>query len=73
MKSLNDINLENILGAGEALTKIELALVAELALRLAAGNRQSNNPIAIVQSCLRMIAIGEKLPSDLRNKILNPN
>ena len=70
LKPLRVINIENILGAGEDLTKIELAIVAELALKLAAGNRHSSNVVSLIQGCLKMIAIGEKLPSDLRLRIL---
>ena len=62
--------LENILGVGEDLSKLTFALVSELALKLASGNGNATCPEAMVKSCLKVIAIGEKLPTALRKSML---
>ena len=62
--------LENILGVGEDLPKLTFALVSELALKLASGNGNATCPEAMVKSCLKVIAIGEKLPTALRKSML---
>ena len=68
---LRNINLENIMGAGDNLSKIELAIVSELALRLASGNVNATCPLTLVRNTLRTVAIGEKMATDLRRTMLN--
>ena len=71
LPAINEITLETILGAGESLTKIQLTLVSELALRLAAGNINMVSPTIIVKNCLKTISIGEKLSSEMRRNMLD--
>ena len=68
---MSSISLVNILGAGDDhLTKVELAIRAELTLRLAAESKCAICPISMVENSLKTVAIGEKLPTELRNQIL---
>ena len=71
MKEVGQLTIENILGAGVHLTKIDLAIRAELTLRLASGNTNIDCPVATVKNALKMIAIGENLPSELQRAIKN--
>ena len=66
LKEVGELSLENILGAGEHVTRIELAIQAEVALRLASGVNRETCPTALVKSSLKMILIGEKLSSELK-------
>ena len=70
---LSEITLETILGAGEALNHLEHTLVAELALKLAAGNINKLSPEIMVKGCMKIVAIGEKLPLDTRRALLHLN
>ena len=71
MKEVGQLTIENVLGAGVHLTKIDLAIRAELTLRLTSGNTNIDCPVATVKNALKMIAIGEKLPPELRIAIKN--
>ena len=68
---LGQVTIENILGAGEDTTNVELALRAELTLRLAAGNSTPICPLALVKITLKTIAIGENLECEQRKLILS--
>ena len=57
--------LENILGAKDNLSKLELALNAELVHRLASSNEQPN-PDSLVRSIGKFIYHSETLDSDLK-------
>ena len=70
LSPIEEIKLETILGAGETLNKLEQTLVAELALKLAAGNINKLSPLDMVKSSLKVIAIGERLPTELRRSLL---
>ena len=70
LSPIEEIKLETILGAGEALNKLEQTLVAELALKLAAGNINKLSPLNMVNSSLKVIAIGERLPTEVRRSLL---
>ena len=55
-QQVSQVTTENILGAGEDTTNVELALRAELTLRLAAGNRTPICPLALVKITLKTIS-----------------
>ena len=71
LSEVGNLTVENILGAGEQLTKIDLAIRAELTIRLASGNNIGSCPNVIVTNALKMIALGENLPLELRRAFQN--
>ena len=60
LSTLTRISIENVLGANEATTKIELALQAELIHKLASRNK-INCPKQLVKSVAQVIGYSEKL------------
>ena len=68
LNPLSDLSLENLVGAKDRLSKVELALNAELILKL---TTRSDNYCAsqVVKSTLRIIGLSEPLPMGLKTSI----
>ena len=67
MNSLSDLTLENLIGAKDRLNKLELALQAELLIKLTSKG-EGYCPKQLVESTLKMIENNEKLNDEKRNQ-----
>ena len=65
---MTDLTIENLLGAKDQLSKIELALNAELLLKLSTRS-EAYCPNQLAYSALKLIGYSERLDPDLLNKI----
>ena len=70
LTALSDLTIENILGAKDRITKIELALNAELIHKLAARSEHAY-PDKLAKSVVRLIYQSEYLRSELKEAIEN--
>ena len=68
LKPLTDISLESILGAKDKLSKLELALQAELLLKII-SNSEKYTPERLVKSSLQVISYCERLEKQTLEKI----
>ena len=68
LSSLTDRSIESLLGIKDNLTKLELALNAELIHKLSTRS-EVYCPKAVVKSVLKFISYAEKLGSDMKEKI----
>ena len=67
LRCLTDLTIENLMGAKDKLSKIELALNAELILKITSkGEGYSSSQL--VRSTLQLIGNSERMNQDLRNK-----
>ena len=71
LQPLNQVTLENVLGAGPAQTpeKIALTLRAELASRLITIGGSTYCPNALIRACVKTIYTVENLNQDSRDKL----
>ena len=67
LTSLSDFSIENLVGAKDNLSKIELTLQAELLHRLTSLNKISC-PNRLVKAVIKFIGLSEKLEPDLKAK-----
>ena len=67
LESLTDLSIENLVGAKDNLTKIELALNAELIHRLTARN-EAFQPKVLVKAVVKLIGNSERLDRTLKDK-----
>ena len=65
LKQLTDLSIENLLGAKDKLSKIELALNAELLHRLSAMGSAEYCPNQMVRAAIKLIRCCEPLTSEL--------
>ena len=65
---MTDLTIENLLGAKDQLSKIELALNAELLLKLSTRS-EAYCPNQLAYSALKLIGYSERLDPDRINKI----
>ena len=72
LNQLTDHSIENLLGAKDRLSKIELALQAEVLLKIISTG-EGYDPERLVKSCIKVIGYSERLPQDLRDKLKNEN
>ena len=70
LNPLSDHSLENLLGAKDRLTKIELALQAELLLRII-SSKAGYNPERLIKTCAKVIFYSERLQGELRERLKN--
>ena len=68
LNQLSDSTIENILGAKDRLSKIELALQAEVLLRIISSSERYI-PDVIVKASVRLIYHSEKLNPELKEKL----
>ena len=68
LNQLSDSTIENILGAKDRLSKIELALQAEVLLRIISSSERYI-PDVIVKASVRLIYYLEKLNPELKEKL----
>ena len=64
---LTDLSIENLIGAKDNVTKIELALQAELIHRLTSTN-ESFQATGIVRSVVKFVGYSERLTPELKTK-----
>ena len=67
LHQLTDHTLENIIGAKDEVGKIELALQAELLLKLISRS-DGYDPVRLVDATVKVISYCERLNLDLRDK-----
>ena len=72
LNQLTELNIDNLLGAKDRLNKIELALHAELLLRLISAS-DGYDPERLVNSSIKVIGYSERLAPELREKFKNEN
>ena len=70
LNQLSDYSLENLLGAKDKLKKVELALQAELLLKIT-SHRNGYHPETLVQACAKVISYSERLEPDLKERFKN--
>ena len=70
LNQLSDLSIENLLGAKDRLNKIELALQAEVLLKLI-SNGDRYEPKRLVNSSLKVISYCERLEADMLGKLKN--
>ena len=70
LNRLTDHSFENILGAKDKLTKVELALQAEVLLRII-SSQESYNPESLIKASTKVIYHSERLSRDLKNIFTN--
>ena len=70
LNQLSDLSIENLLGAKDRLNKIELALQAEVLLKLI-SNGDRYEPKRLVNSSLKVISYCERLDADMLGKLKN--
>ena len=70
LNRLSDYSIENVLGAKDKLSKLELTLQAELLLRII-SNGERYEPRRLVKSSLKIIGFCERLDQDMACKIRN--
>lgn len=68
LKRMSDLSIENLLGAKDHLTKIELALNAELLLKLSIRS-EAYCPNQLAHSALKLVGYSERLDPDMIIKI----
>ena len=68
LKEFSDLSLESLIGAKERPTKIELALNAELILRMTSES-EGYCPAQIVRASIKLIGNSEPVDLELKNKI----
>ena len=68
LNPLTDHSIENILGAKDRLGKIELALQAELLLRLT-SNSETYVPEVLVKASAKLIYHSEKITPELKEQL----
>ena len=69
LQPMQAITLENILGAGQDVTKLELTIRTELLSRLITKGNSHYSPLATVKASLNTIRIVEKLDTCIRDKL----
>ena len=67
LRQLSDLTLENILGAKDNLSNLELALQAEPLLKII-SNSDKDIPERIVRSAIKVISYCERLDKDTNEK-----
>ena len=67
LNAMSDFSIENLVGAKDNLSKIELALNAELLLKLSTRS-EGYIPEQLVRSTIRLIGNSERLKPELRQK-----
>ena len=67
LNSMSNLTLENLIGARDNLTKIELALQAEVILRLTSRS-DGYDPGQVVNSAVKLVLSSEHLTGDLKNE-----
>ena len=72
LKQLSDLTLENILGAKDRLNKLELALQAELLLKIISTS-EKYIPESLVKSSIKLISYCERLDQVTYEKLKNEN
>ena len=68
LNQLTDISIDNLLGAKDRLSKIELALQSELLLRIISSSERYN-PEVLVKASARLIYHSEVLSRELKEKL----
>jgi len=73
LPQLSDLSIENLIGAKEKVTKIALALQAELLHKLTSIGSKDYCPKQLVKSAVKVICCCENLSSDLKEKFKEIN
>lgn len=67
LRPLIDLSLENLIGAKERLTKVELALNAELILKLSTKG-EGYCPAQLVKATIKLIGNSEPLKGEVKDR-----